>query len=252
MKRRYRIVIDLILLLVIIFISRGNIHLGVFSKTQGKDNLPIYRVSREDKEIALTFDINWAENEQIYNILDVLDKYNVKGTFFIMGSWVNYSEENVQKLKKIYEGGHEIGNHSYKHPMFTKISKEKMLEELSKTDKIIEETIGIKPTLFRFPSGDYNGEAVKYINSLGYKIIQWDVDSLDWKNTGEEFEYNRVYDNKSSGSIVLYHNNTKYTTSNLEKIIIKLNEEEYKFLKVSELIYEENYYINEQGEQIKN
>jgi len=252
LKRRYRILIDLILIIIIIFISRSDLSANVFSKKQGRDDLPIYRVAREDNSIALTFDINWAENEQLYNILDVLDKYNVKGTFFIMGSWVNYSDENVQKLKQIYEGGHEIGNHSYKHPMFSQISNEKIMEELYKTDKIIEDTLGIKTNLFRFPSGDYSKEAVKYINSLGYKIIQWDVDSVDWKNIGEEYEYNRVYDNKKSGSIVLYHNNTKYTVTNLEKIIKKLSEEEYKFLKVSELIYQENYYINEQGEQIKN
>ena len=220
MRRRYRIVIDLILIIIIIFISRSDLSANVFSKKQGRDDLPIYRVAREDKSIALT--------------------------------WVNYSDENVQKLKQIYEGGHEIGNHSYKHPMFSQISNEKMMEELYKTDKVIEDTLGIKTNLFRFPSGDYSKESVKYINSLGYKIIQWDVDSLDWKNTGEEFEYNRVYNNKKSGSIVLYHNNTNYTVTNLERIIKKLSEEEYKFLKVSELIYEENYYINEQGEQIKN
>lgn len=252
MKRRYRIIIDFILLIVIIFIAKNNIGVNIFSENKTKDGLPIYRVAREDTAIALTFDINWAENEEIYNILNVLEKYNVKGTFFIMGGWVNYSEENVEKLKKIYEGGHEIGNHSYIHPMFDKISKERILEELVKTDKIIEEKVGVKPNIFRFPSGAYNEESVKYINSLGYKIIQWDVDSLDWKNTGEEFEYNRVYDKKSSGSIVLYHNNTKYTSKNLERIIIKLKEEKYDFLTVSELIYDENYYINEQGEQIKN
>ena len=252
MKRRYRVIIDLILLGVIIFISKSSINLNVFSEKQSNDKIPIYRVGRDDNSIALTFDINWAENDQIYNILDVLDKYNVKSTFFIMGGWVNYSEENIQKLKEINERGHEIGNHSYMHPMFTKISKEKMLEEISKTDEIIEEITGFKPTLFRFPSGDYNEEAVKYINSLGYKIIQWDVDSLDWKNTGEEFEYNQVYSKRKSGSIVLYHNNTKYTPANLEKIIIKLQEEDYKFLKVSDLIYEDSYYINPQGEQNKN
>ena len=252
MKRRYRIIIDLVLLLLIIFTSLGKLSISALAQKQGRDDLPIYRVNRDDNSIALTFDINWAENEQLYNILNVLEKYNVKGTFFIMGAWVNYSEENVQKLKLINERGHEIGNHSYMHPMFTKISKEKMQEEIEKTNKIIEEVIGVKPEIFRFPSGDYNKESVQFINSLGYKIIQWDVDSVDWKNVGAEYEYNRVYKNKKSGSIVLYHNNTKYTVENLDKIIKALQEESYKFLTISELIYEEDYYINELGEQIKN
>ena len=212
---------------------------------------PIFRVLREDKAISLTFDINWAETEYIYSILEVLDKYNVKGTFFIMGGWVNYTPENKEKLLKIHEGGHEVANHSYIHPMFTKIGEQRIKEELEKTDKIIEETIGIKPKLFRFPSGDFNKQSFNTVTALGYKCIQWDADSVDWKESGSDIEYERIMKKAKPGSILLFHNNAKYTPNNLDRIITKLQEDGYSFMPVGELIYDENYYIDEAGEQRK-
>ena len=181
MKRRYRVVISLLLLLCTMVLSI--LFKADFREVslETSNDKPIYRVNKDEKVISLTFDINWAEKDEIYNILEVLDKYNVKATFFIMGGWVNYSEENREKLVKIKEGGHEIGNHSYIHPMFTKINETRMKEELDKTDKIIEETVGVKPNLFRFPSGDYSKKSLDFVSSQGYKCIQWDVDSVDWK-----------------------------------------------------------------------
>jgi peptidoglycan-N-acetylglucosamine deacetylase len=252
-KRRYKVIISTILLIISIlipFIMKGKG--SVLAQGKIESDKPIYRVKEEEKVISLTFDINWAEKDELDNILTVLDKYNVKGTFFIMGGWVNYSEDNKNKLIRIYERGHEIGNHSYIHPMFTKISETKMKEEIEKTEKVFMDTLGINSKLFRFPSGDYNEKACKYINSLGYQSIQWDVDSLDWKESGADYEYNRVMNKVSSGSIVLFHNNAKYTPENLDKIISKLKEEEYRFVTVGEIIYKENFYIDEKGEQIKN
>ena len=218
--------------------------------SEGK-KVPIYRVSTEEKKVALTFDVNWAENEHIYDILDVLNQNNAKGTFFIMGGWINYSDENREKLMKISEGGHEIGNHSYIHPSFTKISHERMADEIKQTEDIVYAATGSKTKLFRFPSGDYNEDALEYVRRLGYECIQWDVDSIDYKEEGAEVEYNRVMKNIKEGSIILFHNNAKYTPQNLNKIITKLMQEGYEFVTVSELIYDDNYYIDEKGEQIK-
>lgn len=211
--------------------------------------IPIYSVDKEEKEVAITFDINWAENDYIYSILDTLDKYNVKGTFFIMGGWVNYSEENVKKLIEISERGHEIGNHSYKHPIFTKVGEERIKEELRKTDEVIEKYTGKKPSIFRFPSGDYNSQSYRTVSSLGYKCIQWNVDSVDWKEQGEEIEYNKVMKKVKPGSILLYHNNAKHTPNNLNKIIPELQKQGFKFVTVEELIYKDNAYIDKEGVQ---
>ena len=251
MKRKVRNILSffLLILTIILSISIKNQYVGIFAEGSSK---PIYKVAKEEKELSLTFDINWAENDELYNILDVLDKYNVKATFFIMGGWVNYSEENEEKLKKIYEGGHEIGNHSYIHPMFTKISEERMNSELEKTNKIIKDTVGVDVKLFRFPSGDYNKKSIEFIKSKGFEIIQWNIDSVDWKQLGEDKEYNNVMKKIEPGSIILFHNNAKYTPKNLEKIIKKLQEDGYSFIPVGKMLYNSNNsYINENGEQIK-
>lgn len=211
--------------------------------------VPIFSVDKEDKIAALTFDVNWAENDYIYSILDTLDKYNVKGTFFIIGGWVNYSDENVEKLKKINERGHELGNHSYMHPSFSKIGEDKIKEELKKTDDIIEKYTGKKPTLFRFPSGDFNNQSYRTVTSLGYKPIQWNVDSIDWKEDGVDIEYSRIMKKIKPGSILLFHNNAKYTPENLDKLLNDLSKDGYKFVTVSELIYDENSYIDGNGVQ---
>ena len=168
-----------------------------------------------------------------------------------MGGWVNYTDDNKEKLKNIYNDGHEIGNHSYIHPNFMNITEERMNDELKKTEDIIYQTIGYNTKLFRFPSGSYNEKALNYVMSKGYKCIQWDVDSVDWKQSGVDVEYNRVMKNVKEGSILLFHNNAKYTPENLDRIINKLTDEGYKFLTVSELIYDDNYYIDENGVQNK-
>ncbi|ATD55292.1 polysaccharide deacetylase family protein [Clostridium chauvoei] len=252
MRRRNRVIITIGLLAItvvtsIFFRQNENLVFAFLEKEQ-----PIFRVNREDKAVSLTFDVNWAEEEYLQDILNVLEKYNVKATFFVMGKWVNYPEGNKEKLIKINEGGHEIGNHSYVHPMFPKIDDARIKEELEKTDQIIKDTIGVEPTkLFRFPSGDYNGKSYNTVSNLGYIPIQWDVDSVDWKQSNADTEYQRVMKKVKPGSIILFHNNAKYTPGNLEKIIPELQNQGYKFLPISELIYNEEYYINEEGEQRK-
>lgn len=241
--------------IIIISLSIFNL-LAITPKAQCKTNpakgpQPIFRVDTEEKKIALTFDINWAEKEYLFDILDTLNKYNVKSTFFIMGGWVNYKPENKEKLIKIKGGGHEIGNHSYIHPSFTKIDKGRISEELKKTDNVIYETVGIKTKLFRFPSGDYNSDVLKYVTDLGYQAIQWDVDSVDWKQSGEQIEYERVMKRVKAGSILLFHNNAKYTPNNLERILKELISQGYSIVTVGELIYQDNYFIDENGTQRK-
>ncbi|MDZ4991681.1 polysaccharide deacetylase family sporulation protein PdaB [Clostridium perfringens] len=231
---------------LIVIIAIFTLTMSVFAK----GNIPIYSVEREDKKIALTFDVNWAEKEYIYEILDLLDENDIKATFFVMGRWVIYPEGNKEKLIDIHKRGHEIGNHSYSHPDFKKIGKERVIEEVKKTEDIIKNEIGIKMNLFRFPSGSYSDESLKAIDDLGYKSIQWDVDSVDWKGESKEKEFKRVMNNVKSGSILLYHNNGKYTVNNLKEIIPKLKADGYEFVKVSEIIYENSYEIDDNGKQL--
>ena len=246
-----KVVIEVILLVLVIILSVIVNKRSISVSINETAKLPIFRVNTEEKEVALTFDINWAEEDHLDEILQILKKYDAKGTFFIMGGWVNYTDDNKEKLKNIYNDGHEIGNHSYIHPNFMNITEERMNDELKKTEDIIYQTIGYNTKLFRFPSGSYNEKALNYVMSKGYKCIQWDVDSVDWKQAGADVEYNRVMKNVKEGSILLFHNNAKYTPENLDRIINKLTGEGYKFLTVSELIYDDNYYIDENGVQNK-
>lgn len=247
-----KIAIDLGLIIFVIIFSFTMTYESKSVMKDVKEENPIYSVDTEEKVLSLTFDVNWAEKENLGSILEILNKYNVKGTFFVMGGWINYTEENIEKLKAINEGGHEIGNHSYKHPSFTKITFDKMKEELQKTDDIIEKYTGQKTKLFRFPSGEYNKDSFDKVRGLGYTCIQWNVDSVDWKELGADVEYNKVMKNVKPGSILLFHNNAKYTPQNLERIIKELQAEGYVFKPVGEMIYTNGYNVDEQGIQHEN
>ena len=149
----------------------------IFLNQQNSD-IPIYKVDTNKNEIALTFDISYNERN-IDEILEVLDKYDVKATFFVVGNWI---DENKDVVKKIYDRGHEIGNHSCTHPYFNEISEEDMKKELESTSKKIKDITGEDTKIFRPPYGEINEDGVKVCESLGYKVVNWDVDSMDWKN----------------------------------------------------------------------
>ncbi|WP_426349508.1 polysaccharide deacetylase family protein [Alloiococcus sp. CFN-8] len=229
----------------VLFLGRG----GRTFSFAGERKLPIYSVEKQGNEVALTFDINWAETDYIYEILDILKEKKVKATFFIMGGWVETSEENVEKLKRIYAEGHEVGNHSYMHPDMTKVSRDKIIKEIEMTDAVIRKYLGIETNLFRFPSGAYNDLSMKVIEEVGKYSIQWDSDSVDWKEQGAEIEYLRIMNKVKPGSIMLFHNDARYTPGNLIRIIDDLNNKGYQFVIISQLIYKENYYIDNDGRQ---
>jgi polysaccharide deacetylase family sporulation protein PdaB len=207
--------------------------------------LPIYCVDTKEKKIAISFDAAWG---QIYTreILDILDKYNVKTTFFLVGFWV---DKHPDLVKEIYARGHEIGNHSTTHPKMSLLSKEEITKELEITSEKIEKIIDKKPTVFRPPFGDYNNTLIETAQSLGYYTIQWDVDSLDWKEIGVEHVVDRVVKNTKNGSIVLFHNNAKYITQYLPLVLEKLQSQGYKIVPISELIYKKDYEMDSTGRQ---
>lgn len=160
--------IALVFLVYISVKTTGNIA-TVFLPTK---ELPIYSVETLEKKIALSFDAAWG-NEYTMYILDTLDKYNIKSTFFLVGFWVDKYPEDV---KEIARRGHDIGNHSTTHPNMSELSQEKMLDEIQKTGKNIEKLTGKETTLFRPPFGDYNDLLIRSCKDIGYYVIQWDVD----------------------------------------------------------------------------
>jgi len=219
--------------------------MGVFVGEQRK--LPIYSVDTKDKKIAISFDASWGD-DRTADILKTLDKYNAKATFFVVGAWI---EQYPDMLKTISQKGHEIGNHSNKHPIMTTISKEKMIEEIAATDAKIMSITGKQTRLFRCPSGEYNNLVIETVEATNHYSIQWDVDSIDWKEQGAEIEYNRIIKKTKPGSILLFHNQAKFTPENLPKILEYYKNQGYEFVTISELIYKNNYYIDGSGKQIQ-
>ena len=132
----------------------------------------------------------------------------------------------------------------------TELSEQQIIENATACDNKIEAITGVRPFLFRPPYGDYNDKVVNTLKSMGHYTIQWDVDSLDWKETGTQDIIDRVLGKIQPGSIVLFHNAAKYTPEALPSVIEGLIQKGYSFKPVSELIYRDNYTIDHAGKQI--
>ena len=198
--------------------------------------------------MALTFDAAWGADDTD-TLIATLQKYNAPATFFVVGQWVDKYPEEVKKLS---EAGNDVMNHSATHPYMTSLSESGMKEQLETCNDKIEAVIGKRPTLFRCPYGDYNNKVVSTVESLGMKTLQWDVDSLDWKDTSTaDSIVTRVTSKVKNGSIILFHNDADHTPEALPIILEKLTADGYTFVKAAELIYYDDYTIDNQGMQIK-
>lgn len=208
--------------------------------------LPIYSVERNDKKISVSFDAAWG-NEHTKAILDALDEYNVKATFFLVNFWAEKFPEDV---KEIAARGHEVENHSATHPDLATLSADQIEKELSAAGATVEKLCGKRPDLIRPPFGSYNNTVIQTAEQAGYRVIQWDVDSLDWKNLSTEQIVERVTRNVKPGSIVLFHNNAEHVEEYLPVILEKLQSAGYEIVPIGELIYRENYHMDHTGRQI--
>ena len=171
--------------------------------------IPIYCVDTDKKQVALSFDAAWG-NEQTEHLLDILDKYNVKTTFFLVGDWV---------VKEISKRGHDVGNHSNTHPHMTQMSVDDMNTQIQTCNEKIKALTGKCPTLFRAPYGDYNNDVVKTVKANNMYCVQWDVDSLDWKDpTPNQITLN-ITNKLKDGSIILMHNGATNTPEALPMVI---------------------------------
>nr|WP_201750387.1 polysaccharide deacetylase family sporulation protein PdaB [Senegalia massiliensis] len=229
----------------IIFIKSSDPNIAeVFSPDK---KLPIYGVDRDDKKVAISFDAAWGD-EFTKDILDILDENKIKTTFFLVEFWVDKYPELVKEIDK---RGHEIGNHSSSHPYMSELSEKQIVEELKKTEKKIHKLTGKTTVLFRPPYGDYNNRLIEVSNKNNYHVIQWSIDSLDWKEKGVQPVVDRVVKDINSGSIILFHNNAKYVTGYLPIILKELKEKGYEIVPISEVIYKKDYYIDHRGIQYK-
>lgn len=212
-----------------------------------KKKLPIYCVATDEKKVAISFDAAWGSDDTD-NLLEILKNNDVKATFFLCGYWVDKYPEEV---KKIYAAGHTIGNHSNTHPHGNQLSLEKNKEEIMGCHEKVKKLLNYDMQLYRPPYGEYNDTVLTAAENCNYYSIQWDIDSLDWKEFGVEHEINQVLNHKhlGNGSIILFHNDTKYTPDALDTIIKGIKEKGYEIVPIADLIHKENYYMDHEGRQ---
>ncbi len=211
----------------------------------GRRSLPIYSVGRDDNKIAVSFDCAWGV-EYTDRILEALEKGKVRATFFTVQFW---AEKYPEYLKKIDAAGHEIGTHSATHSYMSRLSEQEIRSELSTSREAIGKIVKKSVELFRPPYGDYDDLLIDTCNALGVYPIQWDVDSLDWKDLSASDIVSRVTGKVKSGSIILMHNNGLHTADALPAVIDALRAKGFEFVPVGELIYRENYEIDHTGRQ---
>lgn len=207
--------------------------------------LPIYCVRRDQKMVSVSFDAAWG-NEDTQQLIDILGQYNVKATFFVVGDWVDRYPESV---KALHDAGHEIMNHSNTHAHLPQLSSQQITEDLNACNDKIQAVTGVRPTLIRLPYGDYDDNSIRTIRAMGMEPIQWDVDSLDWKDLSAADITKRVTSRVGPGSIVLFHNAAKHTPEALPGIIECLLQEGYTFVPISQIILTGDYTIDHTGRQ---
>jgi polysaccharide deacetylase family sporulation protein PdaB len=207
--------------------------------------IPVYSVENGKKTVALTFDAAYGA-DKTSAIMDVLEREGVDATFFLVGFWVKNFPD---KAKEIAERGFEIGTHSNVHGHMSKMGASEIKDDLDASMQRIRQATGITPTVFRAPYGEYDDKVISVAESLGLMTVQWSVDSLDWKNISKATIVERVRVKAHPGCIVLMHNNSDFVVDALPEIIAYFKAEGYEFCRVGDMIYRQNYYVDNSGRQ---
>lgn len=208
----------------------------------------IYKVDTDKKIIALTFDISWGE-KYAHPVLDVLEQKKVnKATFFLSGPW---TLTHADVVKRIANKKYEIGSHGHKHKNFSEHSNEWINEQVKLAEDAIVKVSGVKPNLIRTPNGDFNPRVIQKLNEMGYQVIQWDTDSLDWKKPGVDRIIERVLKRAHPGDIILMHasDSCPQTPQALPVIIDELRKKGFEFATVSELLKLDQQPLNKPTKQ---
>ena len=229
--RRYFIILIAVLFGIgVVYVEKDNITVFSYSEPSA-----VYSVVTDKKVIALTFDISWGDKRP-EPILKVLEEKGVKdATFFLSSPWTKTHPEIV---KQIVDAGYEIGSHGHKHVNYNELADEEIRKQIQTAHMILSEETGKTPNLIRMPNGAFDKRVLRIADELGYKVIQWDTDSLDWKNPGVSTIINRVVNKAHPGDIVLLHasDSCKQTHEALPTIIDQLRGKGYEFVTVSELL----------------
>ncbi len=230
MKKTY-IISNIVLSLVLVSLSLLVFFSNPAATTASTSAKPIYNGNPLNNNVSLMINVYWGD-EYLPSMLDTLDKYNVKTTFFFGGSWV---AKNDAMLKEIHSRGHEIANHGYLHKDQDKLNLEQNLREISVTQSLIEQKIGVKTNLFAPPSGAFNDATLEASESLGYKTIMWSRDTIDWRDKNADLIYKRATKDVKAGDLILMHP-TDCTAKALPNILKYYADNAINCAKVSDVI----------------
>ena len=229
----HRQFINFLIIIMLVVVSMLAV-LGVgLTTTSSVINGVYYSGNTESNKISLMINVYWG-TEYLDDMLEILDRYEVKTTFFVGGTW---AVKESDMLKKIYDAGHEIGNHGYSHKDQDKLNREQNKNEILTTHTLVNDLIGVNMDLFAPPSGAYNKTTVEVATELGYKTIMWTRDTVDWRDKDEEVIYKRAIKDAKGGDLILMHP-TACTLLALERIIVSLQEQGFVLTTVSENLAE--------------
>lgn len=246
-RRRLLTLFSCVLICALSLVVAGSTATKVVSAVNDEREIPIYYVDTDKKVCALSFDAAWG-NEQTETLLDILDRYRVKSTFFLVSSWVDSYPESVRDIDS---RGHDIGNHSASHPHMATLDPDRQKEEIDACNAAVQKITGKTPTLFRPPYGEYDNSVVRTVrDDCGMYCIQWNIDSLDWKDPAPDDMIARIKEKLCPGSIILMHNGAKNTPEALPGIIEMIQDEGYTIVPISQLIPKGEYTTDHEGKMI--
>ena len=196
-----RKVSNLVIILMLCIIS---LYLGTSSYKyvfSYQNNEVIYNGNRDSNKVSIMFNVYWG-TEYIEGILDTLNRYNVKTTFFVGGQWAEKENDYLIKLK---ENGHEIGNHGYFHKDQEYLDYNQNYDEIAVNHNLIKSITGVNMNLFAPPSGSFNKSTLSAAKELGYQTIMWSRDTIDWRDKDTNLIFSRATDNIKGGDLILAH-----------------------------------------------
>lgn len=232
------VAVNLCLVAVVLCISAVGLFTATANVYNPNGSSPIYRGTGKN-QVNLMINVYWG-TEYLDGFLDIFKKYNVRATFFVGGCW---AAQNPDYLNKIVAAGHEIGNHGYFHKEHSKLNYQQNVDEIVTCGKVVFEYVGIQPTLFAPPSGDFSNDTLKAAADNGYKTIMWSRDTIDWRDKDAEVVFTRATKNVAEGELILMHP-TQHTLAALERIVQYLLNNNLQPVTVSENIGEQWNFSN--------
>ena len=230
-KSKLAIVTNVALALIILTVGAVCfIPLGI-STAGGKSDGVYYNGNTDSDMISLMFNV-YQGSEYVLDIMDSLDQYGVKATFFVGGSW---ADDNTEVLREIASRGHELGNHGYFHKDHDKLNAAENRQEIYLCGELVRALTDAQIKLFAPPSGAYSPTTVEVAKELGYKVIMWSKDTIDWRDHDEQLVFSRATQKASGGDLVLMHP-TKHTAAALPAVLEYYKEHSLHAVTVSENI----------------